>query len=152
MKKGESMKNKIIKWSQRSYTAKQRLLFLMPESIIFLFLIPYAIFLLSKLIDDFLHLPSFSSGILTLFFWNCIRSFWSLVWDVERCYSIYKRKGNSSTFYANAKIDNPWPLFLLPKSNGFGNFYLLSWHRYYVGFSFIYCTGSSGDGSTSIIY
>ncbi|RLG68299.1 MAG: hypothetical protein DRO11_09250 [Methanobacteriota archaeon] len=77
--------NKIIKWSRRSYTAKQRLLFLMPESIIFLFLIPYAIFLLSKLIDDFLYLSSFSFGILTMFFWNCIRSFRSLIWEVKLC-------------------------------------------------------------------
>ena len=88
MKEGESMRNKIInkitKWSRRSYTAKQRLLFLMPESIIFLFLISYAIFLLSKIIDDFLHLPSFSSGILTMFLGTALGAFGLLfgMWSV----------------------------------------------------------------------
>ena len=131
MKKGESMKNKIIKWSQRSYTAKQRLLFLMPESIIFLFLIPYAIFLLSKLIDNFLHLPSFSSGILTMFLGTALGASGLLfgMWSVVIQFT--EGKGTPVPFMATQKLITHGPYSYCRNPMAFGTFI------YYLGIGII---------------
>ena len=135
MKKGESMRNKIInkiiKWSRRSSTAKQRLLFLMPESIIFLFLIPYAIFLLSKLIDNFLHLPSFSSGILTMFLGTALGAFGLLfgMWSVVIQFT--EGKGTPVPFMATQKLITHGPNSYCRNPMAFGTFI------YYLGIGII---------------
>ena len=60
------MKDKIVRWSKKKYTAKQRILSLLPEAVLFLFVIPYALFLLSRSMDGFLGLSPFSQSFLTL--------------------------------------------------------------------------------------
>ena len=53
------MKNKILKWSMKKYSEKQRVIILIPAGMLFLVGIPLVLIILSPIIDTCLALPRF---------------------------------------------------------------------------------------------
>jgi len=58
------MKIRILHWSVKRYTGKQRIISLIPEGIFFLMVLPYLLVLLSRFIDVHIYLPKLAWGYL----------------------------------------------------------------------------------------
>lgn len=79
------MINRILKWSAKKYTEKQRIIVLIPGGIFFLIVLPFLLFLLSCFIDTHLYLPKLVWGYLNFVIalicgaFGFFFAFWSVV-------------------------------------------------------------------------
>ncbi len=125
------MKDKVVKLSRRKHTIKQRIIFLTPLFIIFVFIIPYTLFLLSKLIDDFLHFSYFPYSFLTLVFGSLLGICGLLfgLWSVIIQFT--EGKGTPAPIMATQKLVTNGPYSYCRNPMAFGTFI------YYVGIGII---------------
>jgi protein-S-isoprenylcysteine O-methyltransferase Ste14 len=119
------MKDRIIRWSERKYSEKQRILVLIPLATLFLALFPLCFWALSNFIDALLHLPR-----LPLYYSYYICPFLiltGLFFSVWSCFAIFKiGRGTPAPFMPTQRliVEGPYAYTRNPMVFGIMLFYL----------------------------
>ena len=125
------MTSRVVKLSKRQYTSKQRALALIPEAFLFLVIIPYAFYLVAKIVDPFLWVNMFLQGLLI----SILGLFLSIVGFLLAAWSVYVQfmqgKGTPAPVMPTQKliVDGPYKFCRNPMT--LGTFLL------YLGFGFV---------------
>ena len=125
------MTSRVVKWSKRQYTSKQRALALIPEVFLFLVIIPYAFYLVAKMVDPLLWVNMFLQGLLI----SILGLFLSIVGFLFATWSVYVQfmqgKGTPAPVMPTQKliVDGPYKFCRNPMV--LGTFLL------YLGFGFV---------------
>ncbi len=120
------MKNRILKWSMKKYTQRQRIIALIPESIFFLIGLPFLLFFLSRFIDAHFYLVKLRWGYLNFaiaLIFGALGFFLSF-WSVLIQFKI--GKGTPAPLMATQKliVEGPYTYCRNPMTLGTAMFYL----------------------------